>query len=215
MPSNRKINFVFMNFFLMSAVLLDRSFYARCPKIVARELLGKVIVSTIERRRSAGIVVETEAYLASADTACHGFAGQTRKNSSMFGPCGHAYVYPIHARYCFNTVTETEGRPSAVLIRALEPLEGISTMRSRRAKMVNTELCSGPAKLCQALGIDQNTDGIDLTRRRKVWLLDKYCESEPFKVKTTVRIGVTSAHDMKLRYVVAGSCFASGPKRMR
>lgn len=199
----------------MPAILLDRSFYARCPKIVARELLGKVIVSTIEGQRSAGIVVETEAYLASSDSACHGFRGQTRKNSSMFGPCGHAYVYPIHARHCFNTVTQSAGRPSAVLIRALEPLEGFGVMRSRRAKTAAVDLCSGPAKLCQALGIDQQHDGIDLTRRRKIWLLDKSRTQKPFTVKTTVRIGVTSAEEMKLRYVVAGNIHASGPKRMR
>ena len=197
----------------MPAELLDQSFYARCPKTVARELLGKVIVSTIGAQRSAGIVVETEAYLAKEDPACHGYRGQTPGNSTMFGPAGRAYVYPIHAKYCFNTVTQDTGQPSAVLIRALEPIEGLAVMKRRRQKTQQLDLCSGPAKLCQALGIDGSIDGFDLTRRRQVWLqADDRLQPT---IKTTVRIGVTSGEDLPLRFVIAKSPFASGPKYLR
>ena len=199
----------------MPSVLLDRSFYKRCPKIVAWELLGKVIVSTIDRQRSAGIVVETEAYLSARDPACHGFRGRTPKNRSMFDEGGQAYVYPIHAKHCFNTVTETAGRPSAVLIRAVEPIEGIGIMQARRGKSDPLDLCSGPAKLCQALGIQQQIDGHDLTRRQTVWLIEGDRSSDKFKITTTIRIGVTSAKNMKLRYVMTSHPFASGPKYLR
>ena len=199
----------------MPAALLDHSFYARCPKTVARELLGKIIVSTIGNERSAGIVVETEAYLADGDTACHGFRGQTNKNRSMFQSAGRAYVYSIHAKYCFNTVTEQAGRPSAVLIRAIEPLVGQAIMSRRRGKPDERELGSGPAKLCQALGIDQSVDGWNLTRRRRLWLVDNPEFDSASRIKATQRIGVTSAKSLKLRFVLADHPFASGPKYLR
>lgn len=199
----------------MPAVLLDQSFYARCPKIVARELLGKVIVSTIGQRRSSGIVVETEAYLAQGDPACHGYRGPTPKNGTMFGPAGRAYVYPIHAKYCFNAVTQTPGLASAVLIRALQPIDGLATIRHRRGKCDILQLCSGPAKLCQALGIQHWADGLDLTRRRKIWLQESETRMRSDAIKITTRIGVTSAQNLMLRYVLADNPFASGPKYLR
>ena len=199
----------------MPATLLEQPFYARCPKIVARELLGKIIISTIGKQRSSGIVVETEAYLATKDPACHGARGQTPGNRTMFGPAGHAYVYPIHAKYCFNTVTQSSGTPSAVLIRAIEPVEGLGVMKSRRHSSDLQKVCSGPAKLCQALGIDQQIDGMDLTSRRTLWLVDNGEHNKCAFVRSTVRIGVTSGETLKLRYVIADSPFASGPKYLR
>ena len=200
----------------MPARILDRSFFARCPKIVARELLNKLLVSTIGGKRVSGLIVETEAYLSTGDSACHGCKGKTRKNASMFGPAGFAYVYPIHARYCFNVVTETEGRGSAVLIRAIEPVERISVMQMRRKTAPLKALCSGPAKLCQSLNIDHSSDGIDLTCRRRLWIE----ESDPAgnrapDVRTTNRIGVTSAQEKRLRYVISSHEFASGPRYLR
>ncbi len=199
----------------MPTKILDHRFYSRRPQRVAIELLGKVLVSTIDGRRASGMIVETEAYLASGDSACHGANGQTRSNTTMFGPAGVAYVYPIHSRFCFNVVTQAAGLPSAVLIRAVQPIDGVALMMTRRQEEL-THLCSGPAKLCQALGIDRQVDGLDLTRRRKMWI--EQCESNSVsmgQIRKTARIGVTSAHSLQLRYVIRDSRFASGPKSMR
>ncbi len=195
----------------MSGQVLQYDFYHRKPEIVARELLGKTLISTIGKKRCAGKIVETEAYLADGDKACHGFRGKTPKNHSMFGPAGFAYVYPIHAQFCFNTVTQSEGQASAVLIRSIEPILGMKTMRSRRGTASALALCSGPGKLCRALGIDKSSDGANLTSKRKIWI-----EMGPSPVDQTIRqttrIGVTSATDLELRFVVKGNPFTSGPR---
>ena len=197
----------------MAQPVFDRCFYQQDPETVARELLGQILVSTIGGKRAAGVIVETEAYLATGDTAAHGFKGKTRKNSSMFGPAGHAYVYPIHARYCFNAVTEAVDLPSAVLIRALQPICGMNLMRQRRNQSKIIDLCSGPAKLCQALGLDAAVDGLDLTRHRTVWI--EAGSDAAIAVKSTVRIGVTSAQQLPLRFVIEANEYASGPKYLR
>ncbi|HIC90870.1 MAG TPA: DNA-3-methyladenine glycosylase [Syntrophaceae bacterium] len=111
---------------------MSRSFFDRDTINVARELLGKLLVRRINRVTLVGRIVESEAYLAEGDAACHSVRGKTPKNASMFGPPGHAYVYPIHAKCCFNIVTEAEQVPSAVLVRAIEPVMGIDWMRRRR-----------------------------------------------------------------------------------
>ena len=131
----------------------------------------------------------------------------------MFGHAGFAYVYPIHAKCCFNAVTQSVDQPSAVLIRALEPVDGLLLMQQRRRTRDLKNLCSGPSKLCQALGIDQTVDGKNLTTRRTVWIQSAAGNIE--KIKRTQRIGVTSAKESELRFVIAGSAFASGPKYMR
>ncbi len=197
----------------MAAPVFDRCFYQQNPEKVARLLLGQLLVSTIGGKKAAGIIVETEAYLAKGDSAAHGFKGKNNKNSSMFGPAGNAYVYPIHARYCFNTVTQSPDLPSAVLIRAIQPVSGIRQMSVRRSTDDLLNLCSGPAKLCQALGIDASANGMDLTTRRKIWI--EQSAGTVKKFKRTIRIGVTSAHDAQLRFVIAANEFASGPKYLR
>lgn len=193
--------------------VLQQEFYSREPKIVARELLGKTLISTSGGKKTGGLIVETEAYLSKGDSACHGYHRQTTKNSSMFGPAGYAYVYPIHAKYCFNTVTEEPGKPSAVLIRALQPIFGIEEMERRRKTNELLNLCSGPSKLCQALGIGRYIDGRNLTSKRKVWIIEDGTNYQA--TKATARIGVTSAKNLKLRFVVKSSEFASGPKYLR
>lgn len=142
---------------------LNRDFFARDTLTVARELLGQRLVRVLDGQRLAGRIVETEAYIGDGDEACHASRGRTRRNATMFGPPGHAYVYFIYGMYhCLNAVTERDGYPAAVLIRALEPLTGLEAMRARRDGRPDTELASGPGKLCMALEIDRSFDGADL-----------------------------------------------------
>ena len=196
--------------------MLEAAFFARRPQVVARELIGCLLVSEIMGRRTSGIIVETESYLAKQDSACHGARGLTPKTEVMFGPAARAYVYPIHAKYCFNVVTESPGRPSAVLIRALEPVDGIDVMRRRRSMEDETTLVRGPARLCQALGIDRRHNGLNLTLGKTLWIEPRPRTNEtPGRIRKTIRIGVTSAHDLRLRCVLAGSRFASGPRKLR
>src|ERR1051325_9326643 len=130
--------------------VLPRSFYARDTEVVARELLGAVLVCRSREGLTAGRIVETEAYLGEHDLACHAAAGRTTRTDPLYGAPGLAYVYFIYGMYwCFNAVTRAEGLPSAVLVRALEPLEGIDLMRQRRRLRSNTDtdLTNGPGKL--------------------------------------------------------------------
>lgn len=197
---------------LTSLPPLPRSFYDRPVTLVAREVLGKLLIRKAGRRLTVGRIVEAEAYLASGDDACHAAKGRNRKNATMFGPPGLAYVYVIHARHCVNLVTEPAGTPSAVLVRALEPLAGLDLMHDRRGAEAVLDLARGPARLCEALAIDRTLDGWDLTRGQKLWLADDPAAT-PFEIRTSPRIGVTSAHDLPLRFYVAGNRFVSKLKR--
>jgi DNA-3-methyladenine glycosylase len=191
---------------------LPRDFYARHPAIVAHELLGKRLIrQTADGSISAGRIVEAEAYLSSRDSACHASRGQTRKNATMFGPAGHAYVYMIHARWCLNAVTEGVGVPSAVLIRAIEPLVGIELMQARRGIEKHLDLARGPARLCAALDVTKQFDGRDLTAGRELWIADDAeLNGNPLRIVRSRRIGVTSAHHRLLRFYLAGNRFVSG-----
>ncbi len=149
---------------------LERSFYDRDTLIVARELLGKRLVRQIDGARLAGRIVETEAYTQD-DAACHASRGRTPRTAVMFGPPGHAYVYFIYGmHHCFNVVTESEGTAGAVLIRALEPLEGLDQMLARRRGHSGVALTNGPARLCYALGIDRTLNGVDLVTGDRLWI---------------------------------------------
>lgn len=190
---------------------LPRDFYDRDVVTVARELLGKLLVRRVGAGLVVGRIVEAEAYLAEGDPANHSSRGRRPRNASMFGPPGHAYVYSIHARWCLNAVTEPEGTPSAVLIRAVEPLQGISAMQCRRGTDVLRDLARGPARLCEAFAVDRALDGLDLTRGRALWIAPSNdADDAAYEVLTTPRIGVTSAHGLLLRFAVAGSPFVSG-----
>ncbi len=196
--------------------ILSANFYEREVTQVARELLGKRLLSTVGNQRTAGLIVETEAYLAKGDSACHAARGATPSNSSMFGLAGRAYVYSIHSRYCFNTVAQQVGHGCAVLIRAIEPDDGIPAMMKRRQTEKIRELCRGPARLAEALGIDKRLDGHDLTIGSKIWIEKPGDQSITHsKIKVTERIGVTSAKQLLLRFVIEGNEFVSGPKRLR
>ncbi len=151
---------------------LARDFYARPTLIVARDLIGMVLVHETRTGTASGVIVETEAYIGESDPACHAAPGPTPRNAPLYGPPGFAYVYMNYGiHYLVNAVTEPDGWPAAVLIRALEPLEGISLMRRRRARGTRrkgadfdeVELCRGPGNLTRALGVDLRQNRCDLT----------------------------------------------------
>ncbi len=179
---------------------LDRDFYARGALEVAPELLNKVLVAPDGR---AGRIVEVEAYRGADDPGSHGFRGPTKRTATMFGPPGHLYVYFTYGmHWCANVVAETDGVAAAVLLRALTPLEGLDAMYGARgpAARRDRDLCSGPAKLTQALGIDGTLDGADLvTADRGVTILDDGTPPPPSPVVTT-RIGLTNGSDLPWRF---------------
>jgi DNA-3-methyladenine glycosylase len=197
---------------------LRRTFFNRDPRRVARELLGKLIVRREGRKKLAGRIVEVEAYLGVGDLAAHAAAGHTARNSVLFGPPGHAYVYFIYGvHYCLNISCLPEGDAGCVLIRALEPVVGIAEMAEARG-MADLDftlprnlrkLASGPGKLCEALGITRPRDnGKDMLSPSS----DLQVMSDGFRVEevaVTPRIGITKSAEMPLRHVIAGNMFLS------
>jgi DNA-3-methyladenine glycosylase len=185
---------------------VNRQFFDRSVHEVARELIG----CRLAIGPTAGIIVETEAYEAS-DPACHAYVGRTARNEVLFGPPGHAYVYLSYGIHSLlNFVTEPEGTASAVLIRALEPTEGIDLMRERRGQERIETLCSGPGKLAEALGIDLSLNGADLFQP-PFELREPAGEWATVDVVTGPRIGITKAAELPWRYCVSGSRFVSRP----
>lgn len=197
--------------FLMSSVLPD-SFFRRSPIVVAQDAIGHLLCRRSRTGLCVGRIVETEAYLAADDSAAHSAVGQNRKNASMFGPSGRAYVYTIHARQCVNLVTECEGTGSAVLVRAVEPLQGLDLMANRRGIDRVRDLCRGPARLCEAFDIGRDLDGWNLTRGKRLWLSSSDDGEEPLQIQRSGRIGVTSAEHLRLRFFAAESRFVSGTR---
>jgi DNA-3-methyladenine glycosylase len=199
----------------ISLAPLKRSFYDRHVALMARDLLGKLLVREHPPGVTVGRIVETEAYLSQEDTACHASRGMTPRNTVMFGPAGHAYVYAIHSRFCLNVVADAEQVASAVLIRAVEPLRGIKLMQERRGTEKLFDLARGPARLCEAFAIDRQQNGWDLTRGKELWIAeDQEGAVLPHQILVTPRIGVTSAHELPLRFVIAGNPFVSGRKSL-
>lgn len=202
----------------MSHTLFDKplgtSFYARDTSAVARSLLGCTLASHVGGANTSGKIVEVEAYVGPHDPAAHGYGNRkTRRNSALFGPPGTAYVYLIYGlHWCFNAVTERDGYPAAVLIRALEPRSGLKTMCQRRGVEDPTLLCSGPARLCQALGIAGPVDGSSL-HEGPVRILDRR-GAEP-TIDVGPRIGISQAMEWPLRFTVRDSGWLSRPAHRR
>jgi DNA-3-methyladenine glycosylase len=194
---------------------LDRSFFARGPRRVARELLGKVLVRDGGKARLAARVVEVEAYLGKNDPASHSAAGNTARTAVLFGPPGHAYVYFIYgAHYCLNVSCERDGKAGGVLFRALEPLLGMEEMaRARHLTLQGPRdlprLTSGPGRLAEAFGITRTRDnGGDLTSPGSgLWIGEDGFRTG--RIQITPRIGITKAADRRLRYILAGNVFVS------
>lgn len=186
---------------------LPRRFYIRDPADVARDLIGRLLVRDSRGVRLVGRIVEAEAY-ARGDPASHAYRGPTRRNASMFGPPGHAYVYISHGiHHCLNLTT---GNGCAALLRALEPVEGSEEMARRRRLTEPRLLCAGPGRLCQALAISLADDGHDVTKRDGMWV----AAGEPARiVRATPRVGINVATSVPWRFVEDGSPFAS--RRMR
>lgn len=193
---------------------LPRDFYDRSPEVVGRELIGKLVLRETSAGLCGGMIVECEAYLSQRDPACHAARGMTRRNVSMFGPPGHAYVYTIHTRWLLNAVTEPAGTPSAILIRAIEPLFGVDLMEQRRRIDIVRDLARGPGRLTEALAIDKTYDGWDLTAGRELWIAEHDNSSRPFRIARSGRIGISSAQRRLLRYFIPGNRFVSGRKTL-
>ena len=191
------------------AATLSVSFFVRPTEQVAAELLGMMVVSTVGGEVTEGRIVETEAYLGYDDPASHGYRHRRNaRNLALFGPPGSWYVYLSYGmHWCANLVCQRRGLASAVLLRALEPIEGLEVMRRRRRGVETKDLCSGPGKLCQALGIDRSLDGTRMARS-SVIVRPPMAWEQP-QVTVTPRIGITKAANWPLRFHVAGSPWIS------
>jgi DNA-3-methyladenine glycosylase len=172
---------------------LDREFFARPTLEVARDLLGARLVRVLNGRRVGGVIVETEAYIGEEDLACHARAGRTPRTAVMYGAPGHAYVYFTYGKHwLLNFVTEPEGSPAAVLIRALLPDEGLDLIARRRAGQPVEHWTDGPGKICQALEIDGKLNGYDLCTRNGLLFLEQGKPIPESSVTTGPRVGLNS-----------------------
>ena len=215
---------------------LSPEFYSRPTQQVAQSLLGKTLVRLLpEGERLSGAIVEVEAYLDQGDLASHSARGLNKKNAAMFKSPGKLYVYPIHAKHCLNVVTEEAGRGAAVLVRALEPLEGQQRMFELRGLSARNSsqrldiqqpgekttqefnlktaisLTSGPARLCQALAIDRRHDGLDLLTSDQVWIEENdQFDLDKLNIRCGTRIGISLSTELVLRWFYDGHSFVSG-----
>ncbi len=191
---------------------LPRRFYQRPVVAVARAVLGRLLVRDTRSGRIAGRIVEVEAYGDGRDPASHARFGRTARNASMFGPAGHAYVYFTYGmHHCLNLVTGGEGRPAAVLVRALEPVEGVELMRRRRGPVPVERLACGPGCVARALGLTRAHDGLDLTRG-PLWVSDLPARRAGRRIASGPRVGIRAGLARAWRFRLAGHPCASGPR---
>ncbi len=189
--------------------IVPASFYARDTEHVARDMLGMLLQCTTHEGTTSGIIVETEAYVGEHDAACHATAGLTTRTAPLYERAGIAYVYFIYGMYwCFNAVTRAKGLPSAVLVRAVEPVEGVDIMRRRRPRAHrDRDLTNGPGKLCLAMGITGSMNRQSLQRGSLV--IRDYTSYPDSAVAITPRIGIRHAADWPLRWIVSGNEYVS------
>jgi DNA-3-methyladenine glycosylase len=195
---------------------LPRRFYQADSVDVAPRLLNKLLVRPDGR---IGRIVEVEAYWGDRDPASHAFRGRTPRNQTMFGPPGHLYVYFSYGmHWCANVVTGSEGEAQAVLLRALDPVDGLPLMRSARwttqKRQDDRDLCRGPGRLCQAMGVDRSFDGVDLVEDPTIWVAADGTEP-PSAPLVTQRVGISVGQDHLWRFLVPGSPAVSAPNHQR
>ena len=190
--------------------------YAHDTLSVAQNLLGCLLVRRQSGQRLSGIIVETEAYLADGDTASHSHVGLKKRNAAMFQPAGTLYVYSIHAKYCMNVVTEPAETGAAVLLRALQPWEGIEQMQVNRQAQALRDLCTGPARLCQAMNITTAQDKIDLISSNEIWIEPPLPSviDRSWRITRSSRIGLSSAQELPYRFFIDGHICVSGLARL-
>jgi DNA-3-methyladenine glycosylase len=195
---------------------LSRRFYARPPLVVARALLGRLLVLDTRTGRLVGRIVEVEAYGGTGDPASHAWRGETRRNRTMFGPPGHAYIYFTYGmHHCLNVVTGAAGTASAVLIRALVPVSGVAAMMRRRGVVAPERLARGPGCVTRALGLTGADDGADLTRG-PIWLAALPPRRGGRRIAAGPRIGISRAVGRRWRFFLEGHpCVSGGTARAR
>lgn len=186
---------------------LPRSWYARPAPDLARSLLGTILVRREGAAELRGRIVETEAYTGEQDPGSHAYRGPTRRTQVMFGAAGHLYVYLTYGmHHCMNVVSDGVGVAGAVLLRAAEPLAGIEFMQVRRGGRTGTDLCNGPAKLCQAFGITRSQNGVDLLGD-EIWI---ECPSlSTVEIAVSTRVGLTAGKELPLRFYFPGNPYVS------
>ena len=190
--------------------IIPREFYNRNTIDVAKDLLGKILVRVVDRKTLSGVIVETEAYRSTDDPASHSYRGKTDRNSVMFGEVGHAYVYFTYGNhYCLNIVAKEDSTPAgAVLIRAIEPVEGIKLMQRLRKTNDLYNLMSGPGKLTKALNVTKKQNGVDVTKKGEMYILNGKDVSDSSIIATS-RIGIRVALDKQWRFLIADNKFVS------
>jgi DNA-3-methyladenine glycosylase len=189
---------------------LGRRFFERFTPSVARELLGCRLVRILDGERLAGTIVETEAYRGSLDPASHAFRGKTKRNEVMFGPAGYAYIYfTMGAHFCLNITTEPKLTPAAVLIRAIEPVDGVAVMKRNRGLEDIHRLADGPGKLTRALKIDKELNGEDLVSSSRLFIERGSVKAG---IGTSSRVGISAGRSFKWRFFVQGNEFVSRGK---
>ena len=188
---------------------LPRAFYTGPTLTVARELLGQLLVRIYHSHFLVGRIVETEAYIGKDDPACHAARGKTPRNAVMFGPPGYSYIYFIYGKhYCLNVVTEPEGCPAAVLIRAIEPVDGIEWMQQLRGGRPPQQLTNGPGKLCQALALDRQLNGIDMCRIGPLYIIRGTAVNRK-QIVQAPRVGIKQGTEHPWRFYIKDNPFVS------
>ena len=189
---------------------LDQDFFARYTPTVAKSLLGMVVVRVIDGSRLSGRIVETEAYRAQRDPASHAYRGETGRNRVMFGEPGHAYVYFVYGNHhALNITTEPVGTAGAVLIRAIEPLEGVAKMKELRGRCDIDSLTDGPGKLTRAMQIGRELNGEDIVESKALFIENG---TRPVEIGTSARVGISRGKTLRWRFFDAGSPFVSKAK---
>jgi len=188
--------------------ILPRDFYERDPAIVAGALLGKILVRQLDAEFLSGMIVETEAYYGEEDPASRAYKGKMKFNELMYAEPGRTFIYMVHGNWLLNIVAHVKGEVGAVLIRAIEPIQGINVMKKNRERENLQRLTNGPGKLTKALAITKELNGVFVTERRGE-LTVREGEESRFKVSSSHRIGVTKDLRRKLRFFAEGNKFVS------